>query len=207
MLDLAADGFRLLQTYFAQYGLWFVFAALFLENVMFLGTIIPGAVVLVMAGGLAQQNGHQFPYWLVLVGFLGTVAGDTVSYGIGRGARLLQSERWSKGIATVSERVRREPALLMFCHFGSYLRMFVPAAAGMSRVPFRRWLALDATGAALWVTSHVAVGYFLSFSGALASSKNIATVIVVLVLGFIGMRYLKAAIARKRMRSAEQASR
>jgi membrane protein DedA with SNARE-associated domain len=209
MGELAADGFRMLQTYFAEYGMWFVFAALFLENVMFLGTLIPGAVVLVMAGWLAQQNGHEFPYWLVVIGFLGTVAGDTVSYAIGRkvGDRLLQSERWSKGVTSVSERVRREPALMMFCHFGSYLRMFVPAAAGMSGVPFRRWLMLDATGAALWVASHVAVGYFLSFSGALASSKNIAAVVIVLVLGYIGVRYLKAAMVRKRMRAGEQASR
>jgi membrane-associated protein len=201
--DLATNGLQHLQTYFALYGAWFVMAALFLENVMFLGTIIPGAVVLVMAGGLAQQQGQSFPFWLALAGYIGTVAGDAVSYTIGKkvGHRLLQSPRWSKGLNAVSERVRKEPALLMFCHFGSYLRMFVPAAAGMSGVPFRRWLPLDATGAALWVGSHVAVGYFLSLSGAMASSRTIAAVIVTLVLGFIALRYVKAAIRKKQSSS------
>ncbi len=201
--DLVADGLKLLQTYFSEYGCWLVLAALFLENVMFLGTVIPGVVVLVMAGGLAQQQGQGFPYLLTLAGYAGTVAGDIVSYGIGKkvGGRLLESKRWGKGLTTVGERVRKEPALLMFCHFGSYLRMFVPMTAGISGVPFRRWLLLDASGAALWVVSYVAVGYFLSLSGALASGKTIGAVIVTLVLGFIGLRYVRAALRNKRERA------
>jgi membrane-associated protein len=201
MGELTADWLRVLQTYFSEYGIWFVLAALFLENVMLLGTIIPGAVVLVMGGWLAQQQGQGFPYLLVLVGFIGTISGDIVSYGIGKkvGGRLLQSKRWSKGLNSVSERVRNEPALLMFCHFGSYLRMFVPASAGMSGVPFRRWLMLDATGAALWVSSHVAAGYFLSMSGALSSMKTVAVVIILLVLGIVGIHYFKAARLRRQV--------
>ncbi len=206
MSELADDGLRLVQTYFAEYGNWFVLVALFLENVLFLGTVIPGVVVLVMAGGLAQQQGQGFPYWLVLAGYIGTVAGDMFSYGVGRktGDRLLRSKRWGGHLAAVSERVRREPTLLLFGHFASYLRMFVPLTAGISRVPFRRWLLLDATGAALWVTSHVAVGYFLSLSGALSSSKTIATVIVALVAGFIGLRYAVAALRRRRRAKSEE---
>ncbi|MES2459363.1 MAG: DedA family protein [Armatimonadota bacterium] len=206
MSDLASDGLRFIQTYFSLYGYWFVLAALFLENVMFLGTVIPGAVVLVVAGALAQQQGQGFPYVLTLAGYAGTVAGDIVSFGIGRkaGHRLLQSERWGKGVAAVGDRVRREPALLMFCHFGAYLRMFVPAAAGMSEVPFRRWLSLDATGAALWVATHVAVGYFLSLSGAMASSRTIAAVIITLVVGFVALRYLRAACSKRRESTTSQ---
>ena len=45
MSELIAEGLRLLQNSFAEYGYWFVLLALFLENVMFLGTVIPGAVV------------------------------------------------------------------------------------------------------------------------------------------------------------------
>ncbi len=195
MTELAADGLRLVQSYFAAYGFWFVLAALFLENVMFLGTVIPGAIVLVVGGALAQQQGLPFLAQVALAGYAGTVAGDIASYGIGRrlGSRLLRSDRWGGTVRAVCERVRREPALMMFCHFGAYLRMFVPASAGLSGIPFGRWLLLDATGAALWVGAHVAVGYFLSVSGAMASSRTIASVIVTLVLGFIALRYLRAA--------------
>jgi membrane-associated protein len=206
MSELTADLMQRLQTYFAEYGGWFVFAALFLENAAFLGTVIPGAIVLVMAGWLAQQQGHGFPYAMLLAAYAGTVCGDIVSYTIGRkvGDRLLRSEKWGKGVTSLSERVRREPLLFLFCHFAAYLRMFVPMTAGVSRVPFRRWVLLDATGAALWVTSHVAVGYFLSLSGAFSSARNIATIIVSLLVLFLIVRFLKPMLLnRKRVQTEE----
>nr|WP_309686075.1 DedA family protein [Armatimonas sp.] len=179
----------LAQTYFAQYGYVFVFVALLLENVLFLGAIIPGAVVLILCGWLSQK-GEGFPSSLVLIGFLGTVSGDVVSYTIGKkvGTRLLLSKKWGKGLTAMSERVRHEPMVLMFCHFVSYLRMFVPISAGISGVPFRRWLPLDASGAALWVASHISVGYFLSLSEASAYMKQIAVAVLALLVLSIGVR-------------------
>ncbi|MCX6365213.1 MAG: DedA family protein [Armatimonadetes bacterium] len=179
----------LAQMYFAQYGYMFVFVALLLENVLFLGAIIPGAVVLILCGWLSQK-GEGFPSSLVLVGFLGTVSGDVVSYTIGKkvGTRLLVSKKWGKGLTAMCERVRNEPMLLMFCHFVSYLRMFVPLSAGVSGVPFRRWLPLDASGAALWVASHISVGYFLSLSEASAYMKQVAVVVLALLVLCISVR-------------------
>ena len=185
MGEVAADWLNRLEPYFSEYGCWFLLAVLFLENVVLLGAIMPGAVVLVVSGWLAQQA-QSSPYPLVLAGFAGTVAGDVTSYFIGKtaGGRLARSERWREGFAAVGERVRNEPALFACCHFLSYLRLFVPATAGMSGVPFRRWLALDATGAALWVSTHVAAGYCLSLSGASAAGKTI-TIVVVCVFAII----------------------
>ena len=205
MSEIAADWQGRVQPYFAEYGCWFVLALLVLENVMFLGALIPGAVVLVVGGWLTRQE-QGAPYLLMLAGFVGTVAGDTVSYFIGRkaGDRLLQSKRWGKGIVSVSERVRREPMLLMFCHFVSYLRMFVPATAGMSGVPFRRWLMLDATGAALWVASHVAAGYFLSLSSASEVGRTSGVIVIGLFLVIITARYLKGMFLRRRAQAGEK---
>ena len=50
MSEIAADWLGKIQPYVAHYGCGFVLVVLFLENVLFLGTIIPGAVVLVVAG-------------------------------------------------------------------------------------------------------------------------------------------------------------
>ena len=208
MSEVAADWLGQVQPYFAEYGCWFVLALLFLENVLFLGALIPGAVVLVVGGWLMRQE-QGSPYLLAFAGFVGTVAGDTVSYLIGQkaGGRLLQSKRWSKGIALVSERVRQEPALLMFCHFVSYLRMFVPATAGMSGVPLRRWLMLDATGAALWVASHVAAGYFLSLSGASAAGRTVALVVFGLLIVIVAAHLLKERSLRRRAQAGEKRNR
>ena len=179
------------RTYFSEYGVAFVFVALFLENVMFLGVVIPGVVVLLICGWLANQ-GNQSPYPLMLFGFLGTVSGDATSYAIGNklGDRLLRSKRWGKGLASATERIRREPAVMTFCHFVSYLRMFVPMSAGAARVPFGRWLRLDASGAALWVVSHVLVGYYLSMSLAHAYMERVALIVAVALGILIVARYL-----------------
>jgi membrane protein DedA with SNARE-associated domain len=182
---------------FSQYGYAFVFLALFLENVLFLGALVPGVVVLVACGWLAQHT-QASPYPVMLYGFLGTVCGDTVSYGLGRkiGGRLLRARRWGPGIAAMTGRIRAEPALLMLCHFISYFRLFVPMSAGVSRVPFWRWLCLDATGAALWVVSHVLIGTFLSLTtaGATVQQIGIATAvflgIVIAVRHMLGKRRL-----------------
>jgi len=192
MGEVAADWLGRVQPYFSAYGGWFVLAALFLENVLFLGVLIPGAVVLVVSGWLAQQ-GQSAPYPLVLAGFVGTVAGDIASYCIGKkvGGRLSQSRRWGKEFAAASERVRAEPALFLCCHFAAYLRMFVPAAAGMSGVSFRRWLLLDATGAALWVTTHVAAGYCLSLSGASEAGRTVGIAVIVLFVIIVLARHFR----------------
>lgn len=206
MTEVATDWLGRMQPYFAEYGCWFVLTLLFLENVMFLGVFIPGAVVLLVGGWLARQE-QGLPYLLALSGFIGTLAGDTVSYFIGKrtGDGLLKSERWGKGITAVSERVRNEPALLMFCHFVSYLRMLVPATAGMSGVPFHRWLMLDAIGAALWVTSHVAAGYFLSLSGASEAGRKITIVVVSLFLILVIARQFKVRFLRPQAANATSA--
>lgn len=203
MNEVVGDWLGQVQHYFALYGYWFVFFVLFLENVMWLGAVIPGAVVLVVGGWMAQQ-GQGFPYLLTTIAFMATISGDTVSYLIGKRAsrRLLQSKRWGKKLASISQRVGQEPALFVLCHFASYLRMFVPVTAGISAVPFRRWFPLDALGASLWVTSHVAAGYLLSLSGASSAGRIVAMAAVALLVLILVVRWLK-----RRYTEKERASR
>lgn len=202
MTEFAADWLGHIQPYFVEYGFWLILALLFLKSLIFLAPIMPGASVLVLAGGLAR-HGQGSLYLLALSGFIGTVAGDTVSYFIGQkaGHRLLRSKRWGKSVTSVSERVRKEPALLVFCHFETILRMLVPATAGMSGVPFRRWLLLNAAGSALWVAAYMAAGYFLSFSGALAISEKVGPIVLLLVVAIVGGRYLMRRHARQKASS------
>jgi membrane-associated protein len=191
MSDLAADWLGWVQYCFARYGCGFVLVCLFLKNLMFLGPFMPGAVVMVAAGWLARQ-GQGSPVLLALCGIAGTVAGDTASYLIGRKAedRLLRSPRWGKALASLSERVRDEPALLLFFHFETFLRMVVPAAAGLGGVPLRRWLALNVAGAALWVVAYGGAGYFLSLSGALAAGKTMGFVVVGFIVLLVAMHHI-----------------
>ena len=183
MSEFAADWLHWLQPYFLQYGFWFVLLLLFLKSLPLIGPFAPGAMALVAVGWFGRQ-GQVSPYLLGIAAIIGTIAGDCVAYYVGRkaGDRLLRWQKGGKTIAALSERVRKEPALIFFCHFETILRAVVPVAAGLSDVPFRRWLLLNAAGAVLWVASFIAAGYFLSLSVALATGQTIGFVIIALVI-------------------------
>lgn len=197
MTDFAEEWLGRIQPYFGEYGCWLVLVILFLKGVIFVGAVMPSAGVLVVAGGLVRQGqGSLFP--LALAGLVGTAAGDTVSYILGQrlGHRLIQSKRWGKSIVSISERIRKEPALILFCHFENFLRMLVPVTAGISGVPFRKWLVLNTAGSVFWVAAYITMGYFLSLSGALAASKTIGLVVLGLLIVWFGARYISVRKAR-----------
>ena len=102
---------------------------------------------------------------------------------------MLKSPKWGGKIAAISERTLEEPALLIFCHFETILRILVPPTAGLGGVPFRRWFFLNAVGAALWVIGYIAAGYFLSLSQTMATGQTIGFVILGLVIAIIAVRY------------------
>ena len=152
---------------FDSYGYWVVFLGTLSENTLFVGALIPGVLVLLLAG-ISAGNGDMSPYLAFLLALIGTVAGDTISYLMGRYG-------WSRVTAggalhEFTERVRepimrRGVAFVMLYHFAGYTRLVGPAGAGLLRMPYRRWAPADHFGAVLWVGSHVAVGYGLGRAG------------------------------------------
>jgi len=62
------------------YGLVFLFA--FLESMVFIGVIAPGATLVILAGFLSSQNYLRIDL-LILVATLGAVLGDSLSYYLG----------------------------------------------------------------------------------------------------------------------------
>lgn len=201
--EFATRGLEWIRPYFGAYGIWLVLGLLLLKGVIFVSPFLPGASVLVIAGGLARQ-GHGSPYLLALSGFAGTAAGDIISYWIGRqlGHRLMRSERWGQAVAHLSVRLRHEPALILFCHFETFLRTFIPATAGMSGVPFRRWLALNAVGSALWAACYTAAGYYLSLSSALMAGRRIALLLLGALLLYLAARYLHKRLTQRRAQAS-----
>src|SRR5687768_3262852 len=71
------------QSLFDSYGYWVVFFGTLCENTLLVGLIVPGALVVVLAGLAAQDGTMSFPVAVVL-GIAGTIIGDTISYCMGR---------------------------------------------------------------------------------------------------------------------------
>jgi membrane protein DedA with SNARE-associated domain len=163
-LRWAADSVHSL---FDQYGYWVIFFGTLVENTLLLGLIVPGLIVVVLAGLAAQDGAMSFPIATAL-GILGTVIGDTISYFMGRFG-------WARfghmgSLREFSEKVRepilrKGPMFVLLYHFAGYTRVVGPAGAGLLRMPYRRWAPADYTGAALWVTTYMAIGYGLGLLG------------------------------------------
>ena len=156
-----------LETLFRDYGYYVVFVGVLLENSMFLGLLVPGAVVMILAG-LAAENG-AINIWIVLVlGVSATILGDTISYLIGRLGWTRALERGS--FAGMMEKARRGMEsnhrwIILAYHWAGYSRVVGPAAAGLFRIPFRRWAPLDYAGGTLWVLGYTGLGMMLGIFG------------------------------------------
>ncbi|MDP9236090.1 MAG: DedA family protein [Chloroflexota bacterium] len=158
---------RKLESLFKDYGYWVVFFGVLLENSMFLGLLVPGAIILILAG-LAAQNGAINIWYVLALGITATIIGDTLSYGVGRlgWARVL--ERGS--LAPMMERVRTSMDssrtwIILAYHFAGYSRVVGPAAAGLFRIPYRKWAPLDYAGGSLWVFVYTMLGVVLGLFG------------------------------------------
>ncbi len=164
---LSEQALRLAEGLFESYGYLTVFLAPLLENTILLGAILPGALVMLLAG-LGAHDGLIRLWPAIPLGILGAWIGDTVSYGIGRfGWQKLGPE---SRLVRLSERMR-EPLLeqsawlVLLYHFAGYSRVVGPAASGFIRMPFGRWVLLDYAGSAAWVVVYVMGGYLLGVFG------------------------------------------
>jgi len=156
-----------IQELFRDYGYYVVFFGVLAENTLFLGFLVPGAIVLIL-GGLAAENGDINLALVIALAIAGTIIGDTLSYLIGRLGWTKAIQRG--GVADMLERVRgtmesNQAWIILAYHFAGYTRVIGPTAAGIFRLPFRRWAPLDYAGGTLWVLAYVFAGVVLGLFG------------------------------------------
>ena len=156
-----------LEHLFRDYGYYVVFFGILAENSMFLGLLIPGSIVLILAG-LSAENG-TINIWLVIaLAIAGALLGDTLSYFTGRLGWRRSFERGSVGEMIERIRVQMENDhrwIILAYHFAGYSRAVGPLAAGLFKIPYRRWAPLDYIGATAWVIVFSMVGVVLGLFG------------------------------------------
>lgn len=184
---------ELVQPYFEQWGYVIVFATTLLENSAFLGVVVPGDAVLLLAGFYAQRRALELEAVITLA-FTGAVSGDTIAYMIGRfgGRRII--DRWGNKVLLHAERIERFDRY--FAEYGMWavalgrmapvVRTFNTFAAGMSKMPFPRFLIAIVLAAGTWSVVVPVLGYL--FSGSLELVRSYlgwggAVVFVLFVLG------------------------
>jgi membrane protein DedA with SNARE-associated domain len=145
-----------------HYGLWAVLLFVLIED---FGIPVPGETVLIAASVYAGA-GRLNVVEVAAVGFIAAVIGDNVGFAIGHfGGRAL-ALRWGRYALLTEERLDRAEGfferhgawIVTIARFIEGLRQLNGIAAGLADMRWRRFLAFNALGAALWVGTWVSAG-------------------------------------------------
>jgi membrane-associated protein len=149
---------------------------------------LPGDSLLFTAGLLASSGVIHVPVWLVIVvAFVAAALGDQVGYWLGRrfGRRLFKPE------ARVLKTRYLEEAENFFAKYGGpalilgrfvpVVRTYVPLAAGASDYHYRKFIAWNLTGAALWTIAVSILGVVLGQIAFVRTHIDLLAILVVIV--------------------------
>jgi membrane protein DedA with SNARE-associated domain len=142
----------------------------FAEDAIFIGFLIPGETAAVLAGVSSGLHGVALSLAIGVV-VLAAIVGDSVGYEIGRRfgpalqasrlGRKVGPERWARAEAYLHA---KGGAAIFGGRFVGVLRALVPAIAGATRMPYRRFLLWNASGALVWAPGTVLAGYLAGSS-------------------------------------------
>ncbi|HVB26707.1 MAG TPA: DedA family protein [Mycobacteriales bacterium] len=200
--------FRSLAPILDHYGYLAVGGLLFLED---FGVPVPGETALVAAAVYAGAGRLN----VVAVGGLGLVAailGDNVGYTIGHFAGRAAVLRWGRHVRLTEPRLQRAEAfyarhggkVVTIARFVEGLRQTNGIIAGITGMRWRRFVAFDAVGAALWVGLWTTLGYTAGsnldviYRTVSRSLLYVLAAVALLIVGYVARRRHHRAAARRR---------
>lgn len=175
------------------------------EASVFVGVLVPGETVVLVAGVLAQAG--VLPLWGVMVAAVaGAVVGDQVGFWVGRrfGPGLLERmPPWLRRRShpdQVLDFVRRRGVFaVVLGRWTASLRALVPGIAGMSGLRPRTFALANAAGGLVWGVTVALVGYLAGVGyGRIESRINQAGWVVV---GGLVLALMVVSLVRRRRRS------
>jgi membrane-associated protein len=141
---------------------------IFLDRAAFTGLFIPGELFVAL-GGVFAGRGELSVAPVIVIAALAGILGETVSYWLGRryGARIVKhlplANRIDKHLDETKDFLRRHGGKTVFiARYVSVVGTFMPFVAGMSEMPFGRFLVFDVAAITLWATAVTLLGYFLN---------------------------------------------
>ena len=153
-----------LQPAYDAAGYALVAGAMVLESGLLLGVVVPGDVILAMAGVYVTRGELSFPI-VVAVAVLGTTAGEITGYWLGRRFgrpiidRLPFSDRLRPKVDKAAEALRRNSGkAIVVGRFATGAGGTLPFAAGVAEIPFVRFLVFAIPTILVWATALVLLG-------------------------------------------------
>lgn len=152
----------------ASYGYPLLLAAAFAENLLAVGLVVPGDMLVLIGGALAATRVLSLSYVLAAVTF-GAVLGVNVSYLLGARGGIALVVRWGGRVGIDAARVRAAEAYfrdhggktVFLGSFVAGIKNVVPAIAGTSKMPYWRFAAWSGAGALGRAGVAIGFGYLL----------------------------------------------
>ena len=179
-------------------------AMVFAECTIGLGFIAPGEAGLLIAATTVDSVQRFLLLWAVVTICAGL--GDSLGFAIGRrfGPRLRETrliqkhgvDGWDKATGILR---RRGAWAVFFARFLPVVRTLMPAAAGTSGLPYRKFFPAVLAGAACWSAMHIAIGAALG-----EAAKRIEGLITTggtYVLGGLALILVTTVVIRKRRKA------
>ena len=171
------DYFILIKDLILRYAYFAIFLGMIFENTILLGFIIPGILVVLIAGFLAG-TGELNLFFCILAAYLGTLVGDNLSYFLGRfgSKRLLFVKKIIDKNKSLQDKIlNQNQILLIFFQFPVYLRVFMPITMGFMKYPIKKWLKIDLIGSFFFTTTFICTGYTIAkTTGLFADASTIS---------------------------------
>ncbi|MGW2099521.1 DedA family protein [Streptomyces olivaceoviridis] len=152
-----------LEPLLGHYGYWAVGAVVFVED---FGVPAPGETIL-LAAGVYAGTGRLNVAAVAVIAFVAAVAGDNLGYLIGRFGGRAFVHRWGRYVFLTPKRFEAAEAfftrhggkIVTVARFVEGLRQANGVIAGTTGMHWRRFLAFNALGAALWVGLWTTLAY------------------------------------------------
>ncbi len=190
---------------FGPYAFWGAVLVIFIECWLF--PFLPGDSLLFLVGLLiAQHDTVTVPLWVAcLVLTASAISSNVVGYGVGAkvgpaifnrpDSRFFKREHVDKTFAFFDKYGSRA---IVLARFVPIVRTFITLAAGVGRMPFRRFITYSAIGGFLWATGVTLLGYWLGQIEVLADHIDLV------LLGLVALSLIPIAIEALRARSTRR---
>jgi membrane-associated protein len=149
---------------FTSVGYAIVPAAMFLESAAFLGVLIPGDVILAVAGVYASRGEMSVPI-VIALGIVGALAGEMTGFLVGRRYgrsavdHLPFADWFGRRIDRATDSIHANAGkTIVVGRFATGVAGIVPFAAGMADVPMKTFVLYSVPLVAAWATGVVLLG-------------------------------------------------
>jgi membrane protein DedA with SNARE-associated domain len=193
-----------------HWALLLLFAFAFLDALFVVGVFVPAGLALFAAGALVAFGTLELPV-AVLVAALGAIAGDSLSFWLGRhyGERLFSSpplRRYPEMVQNGRRFFARYGALsVAMARFLGPVRAIVPALAGAAGLRTATFVVADVSSAIAWSITFILPG--VAFGASLGLAAEVAGRLALLLLALAAALaltiWLTAVIGRTTQRHAE----